>query len=693
MNITPMSFADSLRIGSVEFVSPDEIKVILEIDSPDSVALNTGTPRSFPRVNSYVLIPNEMGSLVAQVEWITVERSQFPKRRGMQDFGLIDLPFPLKKMSLNPLGKLFFDENNKFKFQRGIDVFPTIGDPVILPTDTQLKAIVESGQKNRVEIGTSPLAANAKVFIDPDRLFGRHLAVLGNTGSGKSCSVAGLIRWSLDAASKEIAENNEKRTNSRFIILDPNGEYSKAFSSYKGKKILSVEPEDNISDQLIVPYWFWSVDEWSTFVQASSKTQKPVLTNALRSVKDGAIASQDTPSHEMRRFLRTIYNIVKIEKHSGRPWSDFPHPKNFLEKIVKWRDDSLLANQLFSADELTALETLRSKITNFSSARTGRYPQYDFSKPEIDELLVLISEAHHKFGGSDSDCIAMDANIPKQFDGDELLRSVEAHSELMNVTDYVETMVMRIRTMVADKKIASMNGDESVTLNQWLDDYIGKSDSSNLHIIDLSLVPQEVVHIITAVITRMILEALQRYQKANRKSLPTVLVMDEAHNFVKRYNNDAENQDAASICCKVFEKVAREGRKFGLGMVLASQRPSELSPTVLSQCNSFLLHRLSNDRDQEIVHKLVPDNLKGLLRDLPNLPSKMAILLGWASELPILVQMKNLIDEHKPKSDDPDFWDVWTRKDERNVNWHEIANQWQQIPIGQENTGLDNEAE
>lgn len=693
MNITPMSFADSLRIGSVEFVSPDEIKVILEIDSPDSVALNTGTPRSFPRVNSYVLIPNEMGSLVAQVEWITVERSQFPKRRGMQDFGLIDLPFPLKKMSLNPLGKLFFDENNNFKFQRGIDAFPTIGDPVILPTDTQLKAIVESGQKNRVEIGTSPLAANAKVFIDPDRLFGRHLAVLGNTGSGKSCSVAGLIRWSLDAAAKSIAGTDKQDTNSRFIILDPNGEYSKAFSSYKGKKILSVEPEDNISDQLIVPYWFWSVDEWSTFVQASSKTQRPVLTSALRSIKDGAIVPQGTPSHEMRRFLRTIYNVVKIEKHSGRPWGTFPHPKNFLEKIVKWRDDSLLDNQLFSAIELSALTALRDKITSFSSVRTGQFPRYDFSKPEIDELLDLISDAHHKFGGSDSDCIAMDANIPKQFDGDALLRSVEAHSELMNVTDYVETMVMRIRTMVADKKIASMNGDESVTLNQWLDDYIGKSDSSNLHIIDLSLVPQEVVHIITAVITRMILEALQRYQKANKKSLPTVLVMDEAHNFVKRYNNDAENQDAASICCKVFEKVAREGRKFGLGMVLASQRPSELSPTVLSQCNSFLLHRLSNDRDQEIVHKLVPDNLKGLLRDLPNLPSKMAILLGWASELPILVQMKNLIDEHKPKSDDPDFWDVWTRKDERNVNWQDIANQWQQIPIVQENTGLDNEAE
>ncbi|MNP44778.1 AAA-like domain protein [compost metagenome] len=139
----------------------------------------------------------------------------------------------------------------------------------------------------------------------------------------------------------------------------------------------------------------------------------------------------------------------------------------------------------------------------------------------------------------------------------------------------------------------------------------------------------------------------------------------------------------------MFEKIAREGRKFGLGLVLSSQRPSELSPTVLSQCNSYLLHRISNDRDQELVHKLVPDNLRGLLRDLPSLPSRHGILLGWASELPVLVQMNSLPDGQRPKSDDPDFWAVWSgsRVDEagnrvnveRDVNWKEIADDWQQL--------------
>src|SRR5207248_108354 len=138
-------------------------------------------------------------------------------------------------------------------------------------------------------------------------------------------------------------------------------------------------------------------------------------------------------------------------------------------------------------------------------------------------------------------------------------------------------------------------------------------------------------------------------------ALPTVLVMEEAHTFVKRYRDDVEHDDAAKICCQVFERIAREGRKFGLGLVLSSQRPSELSPTVLSQCNTFLLHRISNDRDQEIVQRLVPDNLRGLLRELPSLPSQTAILLGWASELPVLVNLRDLPRSQQPHSDDPDF--------------------------------------
>lgn len=690
MSFPPIAYADSLRIGSIDFVAPDEIKVLLDIEAPDNLALNTGTPRPFPRINAYVLVPSDEGYLVAQVEWITIERSQYPKRKGMQDFGLVDLPYPLRKMSLNPLGGLCYEGQQEGKeryiFRRGVEAYPTVGDPVLLPTQTQLRAIVESGDNRRVKIGISPLAANAEVKIDPDRLFGRHLAVLGNTGSGKSCSVAGLIRWSLEAA---IKARNGAGPNARFIVLDPNGEYAKAFNGLGKVRIFGVEPKsDSDIDQLQVPLWFWNSAEWSAFTQASAKAQRPTLVQALRAVRDGAVEAVIKPSHGMRRFLRTLVSVIQIERNVGRPWASFPHPKNFLEKIKKWQE-GLENNASFSADESNALAAVRDQISAFSHARAGQYPTYDFTRLEIDSFLGLVQSAHTKFGGSDTDILPIDADVPRPFTGDELLRSVEANAELLGVSDHVETMLMRIRTILSDSRMKTVTGDtDGVTLDGWLTNTIGDNSASNgtVTVIDLSLCPAEVVHIVTAVIARMTLEALQRYRKLNHgKTLPTVLVMEEAHTFIKRYQADTENQNSATICCQVFEKIAREGRKFGLGLVLSSQRPSELSPTVLSQCNSYLLHRISNDRDQELVHKLVPDNLRGLLRDLPSLPSRHAILLGWASELPVLVQMNALPDSQRPKSDDPDFWAVWSGKQKdgtdhvRNVDWKEIADDWQQM--------------
>jgi len=695
MSFSPIAYADSLRIGSIDFVSPDEIKVLLDIEAPDNVALNTGTPRPFPRINGYVLVPSDEGYLVAQVEWITIERSQYPKRKGMQDFGLVDLPYPLRKMSLNPLGGLSYEGQRegkeRYTFRRGVEAYPTVGDPVLLPTQYQLRAIVESGENRRVKIGISPLAANAEVKIDPDRLFGRHLAVLGNTGSGKSCSVAGLIRWSMEAARKARGGVDP---NARFVVLDPNGEYAKAFDGVGKVRVFSVDPKpDSGIEQLQVPLWFWNSAEWSAFTQASAKAQRPTLIQALRTVRDGAVEAAFTPSHDMRRFLRTLVSVIQIERSAGRPWANFPHPKNFSEKIRKWQQ-GLEQDASFSTDESAALTALRDQISAFSAARTGQYPKYDFTRSEIDEFLRLTQAAHAAFGGSDTDILPIDADVPRAFTGDQLLRSVEANAELLGVSEYVETMLMRIRTILSDSRMKTITSDtDGATLHDWLANTIGDNQASNgtVTVIDLSLVPAEVVHIVTAVIARMTLEALQRYRKLNQgKTLPTVLVMEEAHTFIKRYQDDAENQNAAAICCQVFEKIAREGRKFGLGLVLSSQRPSELSPTVLSQCNSFLLHRISNDRDQELVHKLVPDNLRGLLRDLPSLPSRHAVLLGWASELPVLVQMNALPESQRPKSDDPDFWAVWSGEREdavgqieavsRSVDWKAIADDWQQTP-------------
>ena len=377
MNPSPLEYAESLHIGTVEFVSPDEIKILLDIEAPESVALNAGLPLPFPRVNSYVLIPSDEGYLVGQVEQLTIERSAYPKRRGMKDFGLVDLPYPLRKMSLNPLGTLRKSVDNNgletFRFRRGADAFPTVGDSVLLPTQKQLRSIVESGENRRVKIGTSPLAGNADVYVDPDRIFGRHLAVLGNTGSGKSCSVAGLIRWSLEAARaaqkddgtpSQAEQQNNNAPNARFIVLDPNGEYSRAFASKNNDSInarLFKVKHENAAQQLQVPLWFWNSAEWVSFTQASGKTQRPTLIHALRAVRDGQVEFPENVSHDMRRFLRTIVSTIQAEKNTGSPWGQFPKPKAFFEKIGKWK--SGLEPQLsFTQNEKTALTNLMHKI-------------------------------------------------------------------------------------------------------------------------------------------------------------------------------------------------------------------------------------------------------------------------------------------------------------------------------------------
>ena len=679
MVTTPIEYLASLRIGTVEYISPDRIEVQLDIEPPESVALNTGTPRNFPRINGYVMIPVDLGFVVGQVSWITIQRSPYPKRRGFQDFGLIDLPFPLRKMELQPVGTLRSVEDG-YKFKRGLESFPSVGDIVILPTDEQLRSIVESGDNRRVYIGDSPLVGNAKVMIDPDRLFGRHLAVLGNTGSGKSCSVAGLIRWSIESAREKLADGNNADgnniVNSRFIVLDPNGEYSRAFVDKPNANIYTVNVEGGTEKQLEVPLWFWNTDEWCGFTKASPKTHRTTIVHSLKSVRSGNIFEGQTKERDLANYVRVIIQALQIEVKEGAPF-ERKRSYGFHPILMKWCA-GVVAEGDFSASLKAAISVLDEKVRDFHIHRSGDgFIDYTYSRKDIDDLIRLLNKVFHEAGGREDEFLPIDEDSPIPFTGENFVRSIEANAEILRTTDYIVTLMPRIKTLLTDVRVKKVIDNNTLKLSDWLDSYIGANNKESLTIIDLSLLPSDVTSIITAVIARMIFETQQRYLKLNKQCLPTVLVMEEAHYFVKRYNDDIENIGPTAQCCKIFEKIAREGRKFGLGLVLSSQRPSELSPTVLSQCNSFLLHRISNDRDQELIHRLLPDNMRGILREMPSLPSQYAVLLGWASELPVMVKMRTLREEQRPQSNDPDYWDVWTGKQRRNIDWIKIANEWQ----------------
>ena len=568
---------------------------------------------------------------------------------------------------------------------------PSVGAAVVLPTENQLRSIVESGERRRIKIGSSPLANDAEVRVDPNRLFGRHLAVLGNTGSGKSCSVAGLIRWSLEEAQR--IRTDEGKPNARFIVLDPNGEYSRAFSSEDDSikaRIFKVNPAEG-EGALKVPLWFWNSAEWSSFTHASARTQRPLLRRALREIKAGRTNASELTEEEkrlrLRRYLSSRIISIQSNVRSGAIQTEATKFGFYLDAIA---DDLKSKHQEFSGLGLNSIVqaievALESTFDSFEKdGKTIKY-YHAFKENQINQILEALQKSTNQLGGIIYQ-EGPDEDVPIPFNGTDLADHLEILAEQENVSQYLDFLVARMRTFLSDSRMRAVIADtDGITLENWLGDYIGSDNTEQgcVSLIDLSLVPTEVVHVVTAVIARMVFEALQRYVKMKGVTLPTAMVMEEAHTFIKRYKEDIDNQDAATICCQVFERIAREGRKFGLGLVLSSQRPSELSPTVLSQCNTFLLHRISNDRDQELVHRLVPDNLRGLLRELPSLPSQSAILLGWASELPVLVKMNDLPKIQQPRSDDPDFWGVWVGKDEdgkpvsRKVDWEPLVRDWQ----------------
>jgi len=683
-----MSLFENIRnsvIGTVEFVSPKEIKVLLEIEAPLNTALNTGVPQLFPKINGFLLIPNEMGALVGMITWIGIEYSSYPIRKEYKDFDLVDLPFPLRKLSLSPVG-ILKEKKGKYEIERGVYSYPSVGDIVILPNQKQLQAIVQNRDPNaKVKIGHSPMAANAPIYVDPDKLFGRHLAILGNTGSGKSCSVAGLIRWSIESSKEEIRNNPQiSEVNARFIIFDPNGEYTNCFDDISRVKKFEVKiKRTNQSQQLKVPSWMWNSWEWASIAQASARTQRPILRRALREIKNAEIINDESKNVLFKNFLASLKISLTNYQKNGPKLSQWPGKQNygeFLENIKK----SIETFQDIGQNEEIIKQQILDKIKNFLKSHpkddNGYYPP--FSLNEVNPIIEILNEYQQTIG-SLIPYEGPDEDSPVFFRNEEFLSHIEQLAMEANQQQYLEFFIMRVRSLFTDKRVASVintNTSEELSLKQWLEEYIGSNENNpSITIIDLSLLPFEILFLVVSVMARIIFEAHHRYKKIKGDVLPTVLVVDEAHNLIKRYEFNGDNISSQHLCTQIFEKIAKEGRKFGVGLVIASQRPSELSQTVLSQCNTFLLHRIVSDRDQEMVRKLVPDTMGGILNDLAVLPSRKAILLGWASPIPILVEINELKEIHRPKSKDPDFWDVWISQKERAIDWEKIVEDWQSI--------------
>ncbi len=654
---------DSATVGIVDSVGPSRIDISLFDDAPHGISMNAGQLQRFPRVNGFVAIPAEAGAMLAMITWLGIDTASISNDAGPDR---LSLPAPRRRLHVLPLGVLRSDPTTGgYSLVRGALSLPTVGDPVRLPTKSQLRALVPqhaapSGEPTGIRLGSALLAGGGPVIVSPDRLFGRHLAVLGNTGSGKSCTTAHLLREAALLATAGDANG----VGFRAILFDLNNEYGHCFDDFEELGIevkrLSASP-DETQEQLRVPAWMWDDEEWLSFASASPGTQAPLLRHALSLVHQFG----EIPTNVALTQTAGAYYQLHRERMLQTTGIEVGTALGIIRSgIDQCRD---LPGADIDGHSVNAVVTTADQILPKYKSKN---PDYEWgykslNSQEADGLIDALGAMFAHFG------IALHGSTEHRVDTKpfeitaliELLPIIAA-SRGAEFLKWTAPMIERLRTAVRDPYLDGCcikDGPEAP--DTCFQNLFGSSGQGRLTIIDLSMLPNHALWVIAGAITRAMLKSLQRNVLDGHRMVPTIMVLDEAHSLIRRGSitqvGDDSAPGAARLCRERFETVAREGRKFGLSLVISSQRPGEVSETVLSQCNTYLIHRIVNDRDQEYLRRLVPDSLSSLMSDLPTLPTRTAICTGWAVELPTIVEISELAPQHRPRSSDPDFGASW----------------------------------
>lgn len=727
------------EIGRV--VAVDTAQVTVELNK-DLRALTRSTYEGIQEVgciNSYIIIPVGAHRLVALLTRVViVEEAEVRADRTM-----VTLPAARRLMKATLIGTIIAKS-----FKQGVYLFPVLDNVVLLPTKHDLDVIFDRTEVTTSEIrnpgycipiGESTLFKGYQIHIDPDMFFGKHSAILGSTGSGKSCTIASIIQTIL-------SHNEIKRTT--FVILDTNGEYRTAFQHKKKdgswedialRRCLYI-PSDcrDESSHLVIPYWFMNSNDFIRLFRAAPNVQRPVLLDALTMSRMEA-----QPIDNWRRLrddivLESNTILASARSHEAR---DARIVRQLCDQIIALLNADESLDELKGIQEIYGIEKVElieafTQVRNI--AREGiqqegtQYERYEpigvIKRRRIEAILqsflsrltVPVSQGFNPNAMITSDTpVFFNKHLFKDLYLDEAMTRQEALGG--RTRDNCATMILRIHQLLEDKRFEFLFGPResqlpNVThsLSSFLRDILGMPSASVIQpplsdenvappqympfydrqragtegyhvvIIDLSLLASEVLENVTAMIGRLILEFLQRLGELGenmRGSLPVVLVLEEAQNYIHEQKFGEEE----SISREVFERIAREGRKYGLGLVISSQRPSELSKTVLSQCSSFIVHRLQNPEDLRYFKDIVPGVFEGLLDQLPALAPQTALVLGECVRAPGLVRIR---DAHPlPQSRDPKFYNYWVSSQPSDIPVEDVCLRWE----GKEQVGNKNE--
>lgn len=499
------------------------------------------------------------------------------------------------------------------EFIRGGDTL-SIPPTSVSPTKSEdMKVIFESSINEQVKFMFSKLInhqSNIEIPVDGNKFFNKHIAVVGSTGSGKSHTISSLLQHVINSKDENYSGLND----SHIIIFDLHSEYKSAF------------PNANYLDisNLKLPYWLLN----------SSELEEILLDTGERDNYNQASI-----------FRQLVTENKKIHNEDSE--------KIFYDSPLKFNIEQIL-NALFNIKN----ETVHAKTPN-----TYMLIENDQDQDSENGLTMTNEE-----------------KIRKYFT--ERFKFKPTKSQSISKGAYadgtLEKFFLRFDSKVRDKRLDFLfNSDNySLTLIDVLKQILGYRDDnkSNITILDLSGIPFEVLSITVSLISRLLFDYGYFYKKAfqentnTNNNTPFLLVYEEAHKYAPK--SDLVKYRSA---LQAIERIAKEGRKYGITLLLATQRPSEISETIFSQCSNFIAMRLTNPNDQNYITRLLPDTLGNMVSKLPTLRAGEALLLGESVTMPLFVKINKCDPE--PSSNDIPYFELW-KKEWKEIDFSSLSKAW-----------------
>lgn len=518
----------------------------------------------------------------------------------------------------SPIGALI-NNNDTLEFKRGTQVLPVPTEIAHTFGTEDLSIIFSDDSDFGFKIGSLSGNPTVPFCIDGDRFFGKHIGVVGSTGSGKSCAVSSLIQNAVGIANAKNS-NRESQKNSHVIIFDIHSEYSSAFTVDDSEKFsLNKLDVDNIK----LPYWLMNAEELeSIFIESNEQNSH----NQVSQFKQAVILNKEKHNPDLDKITYDSPVFFSIEE---------------------------VYNYIYNKNNLTVYE--KNSVKYFATLDE----EVEFDEARLWEKISFVpstGNAKHK---------VLDAKVSKDggFNG-EFDRFISRLETKLN-----DKRLSFLLKPVKDDGVAFQTNDFSEVIKQFL----GYIEKSNVTVVDLSGIPFEVLSITVSLISRLMFDFAFHYSKIRHAAdhtndIPFLIVCEEAHNYIPKTGSAEFKASKKSI-----ERIAKEGRKYGLSLMVVSQRPSEVSETIFSQCNNFIAMRLTNRVDQNYIKALLPDSSSSLIDLLPSLNQGEAFVVGDSVIIPSLVQLPKPNPE--PKSASIDTYKEWAES-WKDITFNKIVERW-----------------